>query len=366
MLLKRMKLLAGIIAGKPFTGPIDIDLELTDSCSAGCVMCNNWSPYSEEHGKEKRAAGYLDHGKYKKMLSDFRKMEVERINFTGAGEPVLYPGIIEIVEETRKAGFKTSITTNGIYLERKILKGLYDAGIEHMEFSVHAATAETYAKIHPALGWSVFERLKGTIKDLTEMKRAQGSRKPHVSVVYVVCNLNYAEIAEAVGMCAELGAEILYFKRLDVTEATKGLLLSQEQAEEMKRLFVLAKDAAKKQGIRIYSDSFGRCEMGGFTTGDYTSKYYERFPCYAGWTLAWVSLNGDMAPCCGSINHPIGNIYKSSLYDIWHSEKYREFRRKGMELYGRKNLENIAKCHSCNHLEKNYAIFKALHPLNIS
>ena len=60
MLLKRIKVAAGIISGKPYTGPIEINLDIASICTAGCVMCWHWSPSSMDRNKVKKGTGYLD------------------------------------------------------------------------------------------------------------------------------------------------------------------------------------------------------------------------------------------------------------------------------------------------------------------
>ena len=362
MILKKLKVLAGIITGRPFTGPMQVVVDLTNRCSAGCVMCWDWSPYAQEYTEKRKADGYLDYKKYNKMLADFREMEVGTVHLVGRGDPLLHPEVLKIAEETKRAGFETIITTSGLYFNKEMLDRIIDTGIDKIEFSIHAASAETYRKIHPNLGEPAIEGIKDTIKHISELKKKSSRTKPDIGIVFVVCNLNYKDIEKTVVMAAHTGADFVFIRRLDVAEATKHLLLNDEQVRETKNLLAVARETARKLNIRIETDPFEQYSINGLMTGDYDSAYYAEFPCYVGWAFARVLMDGNIVPCCGSSYYPMGSVYENSLYDIWHSEKYLEFRKKGMSVYGKEGVAKIGKCHACAHFSTNHQIYMALHP----
>jgi len=50
-------------------------------------------------------------------------------------------------------------------------------------------------------------------------------------------------------------------------------------------------------------------------------------PCIIGWHSLVVRTGGPVAPCCILQGSPLGDIFKTSLRDVWYGEEYTRFRR---------------------------------------
>jgi hypothetical protein len=92
---------------------LQFEVQLADQCNLNCKSCNHFSPLAPEH--------YLDTDNYGKDCERLAKLTSGRartIRLMG-GEPLLHPGITDIIGLTRKnfpGGTAVKIITNGILL----------------------------------------------------------------------------------------------------------------------------------------------------------------------------------------------------------------------------------------------------------
>lgn len=81
--------------------------------------------------------------------------EVQSIDFSGGGEPLLQPRLVEWITEANTAGCETGFLTNGFLLKRETAEQMISAGLDWIAFSMDGATADIYEKIrasyHPPL-----------------------------------------------------------------------------------------------------------------------------------------------------------------------------------------------------------------------
>ncbi|CAH0996909.1 GTP 3',8-cyclase [Emticicia aquatica] len=97
--------------------PILCNYYVTYRCNATCSFCDIWE----------KPSPYITIENFRENLKDLKKLGVKVIDFTG-GEPLLHRELDLFLEESKKAGFITTVTTNCLlypkYSER--LKGKID------------------------------------------------------------------------------------------------------------------------------------------------------------------------------------------------------------------------------------------------
>jgi radical SAM protein with 4Fe4S-binding SPASM domain len=326
-------------------------------------MCWWWSPLLKEHPSREWANQKIDYELFKELIKDFQKLDVKRIVLGGQGDPLLYPKILEAIEISKKAGLEVSLITCGAYFTEKRIRKIFDLGVDNIDISLQAATPATYVKIHPAQKEGTFERIKKELFLLRELKEKYHRKTPGIQIIFVICTLNYQEVVKAVELAKEVGAESVGFKRIDVLPETKGLLLMDGQLAELKNLLKKAKEEATKSGIATSLDFYQKFIVDGLTTGVYTSAYYTLVPCYVGWLSSRILSDGSVIPCCGCYDVIFGNINKLSFTTIWNSEKYKQFRKKSINIWKNSNLVQKCKCSSCIDFEFNLGVYRKLHPL---
>lgn len=87
---------------------------LTLDCDCSCKHC-----YidSQPRGQEPT----LELSQWKQIISHFRRQGGREVNFHG-GEPLLYPGLHQLIDHAHAVGLKTSIATNCLYISRETVE----------------------------------------------------------------------------------------------------------------------------------------------------------------------------------------------------------------------------------------------------
>lgn len=361
--LKKMQVALGIITKKVFTGPIDVSVDLTRKCATDCMMCWYWSPLLHRKPAQEWANQHIEYELFVKLVEDFKKLHVKRIILGGQGDPFLYPQIKDVIKTTKDAGIGVSLITAGNYFSEKRINEMVELKVDHIDVSVQAATDETYKKVHPTLKEGTFGKIKESLLLISDLKKKYKQSVPTVSLIFVVCNLNYQDTVKMVELAAEVGAGNVGFKRIDVIPETKQLLMNEKQVKELEILLREARVKAKQFNICTSIDFYQKYIVKGLTTGRYTSDYYTQVPCYVGWLSARILSDGSVIPCCGCYDVVMGNIRNSSFTEIWNSKDYREFREKSINIWKNQELVHKCKCYSCIDFEFNLGVYRRLHPV---
>jgi len=111
--------------------PVLCNYYVTYRCNAKCSFCDIWE----------RPSPYVTLADYAANLKDLKRLGVRIIDFTG-GEPLLHQQLDEMLAMAKKAGFITTVTTNGMLYPKmaKKLQGVVDM----LHFSLDAADKETH------------------------------------------------------------------------------------------------------------------------------------------------------------------------------------------------------------------------------
>jgi radical SAM protein with 4Fe4S-binding SPASM domain len=78
--------------------------------------------------------------------------------------------------------------------------------------------------------------------------------------------------------------------------------------------------------------------------GTYEIKNSLENNCWKLWHACVISWDGLVVPCCfdKDADHRLGDLKKDSFLEVWHSDTYKEFRKK--LISGRKNIDICANC----------------------
>ena len=87
--------------------PISIQLAPTDKCNLNCTMCS----------VKNRDGDELSLSQCMQVLRDFRTLGAQTVEFTGGGDPTMYPFINEIIACASVLGYKIGLITNGVKLD---------------------------------------------------------------------------------------------------------------------------------------------------------------------------------------------------------------------------------------------------------
>src|SRR3954449_5629422 len=117
--------------------------------------------------------------------------DLERITLQGLGEPLLCPDLLPMVELARERGIDVGFNTNGMLLTQPVAERLVAAGVSWLHVSLDGATPATYEHIREGAD---FARVCDNLQGLLAVRRAAGSSRPWIQVVFVAMQQNVHEL----------------------------------------------------------------------------------------------------------------------------------------------------------------------------
>lgn len=289
-------------------------IEPTTRCNLKCEVC------FKQHWMDQE--GEMEWELFEKILKDATKFpRLETIVFGGIGEPTLHPRISEMVERASKMGFKTYITTNGLFLNIPELLELVEKGLTGFYFSVdYMPTSETPLQ-HVSAGL-VLERIKYIANWRERMKLG----RPFIGVQVVVTKYNYKDLPGLVRVLKNHGVdEIVISNLIPVHHSLRdaivydGSVNMEPVVEELEKL--------ASRGVRLRLSLF--------------SLKTERRCLFDEARATIVRWDGEVSPCYRflhsyreyvfgrekQVNHySFGNVKNKGLDEIWVSREYTRFR----------------------------------------
>lgn len=113
--------------------------ELTYSCRLRCVYCSN-----PTHVAQRATA--LSTDDWLRVIDEAASLGALHVHFTG-GEPLLFDDLEQLVRLARQRQLYTNLITSGVPLSRERLTALIDAGLDHVQVSLQAATKAANLRI---------------------------------------------------------------------------------------------------------------------------------------------------------------------------------------------------------------------------
>ena len=365
--ISEIKMVAGILDGsEAFTGPLSVQIDLTNRCNNNCIGCWCNSPLLDDKAMDKETKKKeLPFELVKKVIDELDKMCVREVYLTGGGEPFMHSRIMDIIEYIKSKGIGCDMSTNFTLISKEKAEKLVDLGVDHMNISMWAGTPKSYVKTHPNKTDKDFYKMRYTLSYIANLKNKKGKKKPHINIYNVISNLNYNEIKEMIDFAFLVKADSVDFTMMDPVEGrTEILLLNEKQKCELIKEINKMKGYVDKKnaelGVELKVNSLEqflrRVSNENSKEGKYDSDIIDAIPCYAGWTFARVMANGDVLSCLKSHLIPIGNIYKQSFKSLWYSKKQRLFREKSRYKKSDPYFSKINCYKSCDNLGTNLSI----------
>ncbi|MGD9225299.1 MAG: radical SAM/SPASM domain-containing protein, partial [Desulfobacterales bacterium] len=300
-------------------------VESAIACNLKCVMC----PW-REIAKKATDRGIMAPEIWKAIRPYLP--QVQSLDFTGGGEPLLQPRLAEWIADAAKAGCETGFLSNGLLLKEEKLKEILDAGIDWICISMDGATAETYNKIRVG---SDFDQVCDNVANIA---RLRAGNIPKTMINFVLMDINAHQMEEMVQLAARLGVDQLNFKQCDVIRGREGkgfgLFASRETGEirRLQKLLEKARRLAKKLNVETTAFAFTPQELAVCEQDPRDSLF--------------IGYDGTVAPCINlALGGPTtflgeevtipsvhyGRLPGDDLMDLWETESCQFYREKFQE-----------------------------------
>jgi len=337
-LRQKVGLLRGLLDGQvAHTGPLFVDVDVTERCNLQCIGCMYHSPLLDHSGQGQRD---IPLKMLEKLSSELRGMGTRSIILQGAGEPLLHPDIAEIIATFKDAGFAVKLLTNGTLLNRKNAQKLIKAGLNVLQVSLWATTPEHYRAQYPGTSLDTFELVIENLRLFSIIKAESVRTTPLLLVHYPINANNYQSIDRLIDLAQSAKCSGVSFAPWYAAGASVDQF-SLSTAQERDVVQSLGRAKRRAESLNIHhnlNQVLSRYRIG--------KAIWESCPCYIAWFHARIRVNGDVDPC-GRCKLSLGSLQEWSFPQLWNESEIRAFRRSAMTLEGVTGLRAQCDCTYC-------------------
>jgi radical SAM protein with 4Fe4S-binding SPASM domain len=293
-----------VVRGVPYT----ISVEPTCLCNLRCPECPTGS------GIIRRENTNLDLMLYQRLIDEIKTTTLHLFLYF-QGEPFINRDIFDMIKYAADKKIFTIISTNGQFLDNEINKKIIKSGLNRLIISVDGTNQETFEKYR--VGGDLKLILEGT-KNLNALKKIDKKRTPEIVFQFLVFRHNEAQVSNIKKLGKISGANRTWIKSAQI--------IHPDRAQEALPL--------NPDYSRYFFDEEGRIKI----------KSGLKNQCRRLWRTCVITTDGHVLPCCFDKEgkYIMGDLQDTKLSEIWHSQKYFEFRT-GI-LNNRREIEICTNC----------------------
>jgi radical SAM protein with 4Fe4S-binding SPASM domain len=329
--------------------PKAVSLQVTDACNLRCRMCYEWGDtgiYSRPDGLRKAAV--LDLELAKRIVDELESVRPFYSLF--GGEPLMYPGLEELIRTIKQAGSFIDTPTNGTLLEKHAAM-LVETGFDYVRVSLDGPRDIDDRQ----RGEGSYDKAMTGIAALQREKRKAGSDTPMIGIIYTVTPENHTSLERFFLHDLDLDAigpvtiQMQNYVTPDMGEAYARLLrtkfdLSNERywrsllrspadfaemdTAELSRQANLVCERLQALGkpVQFLPPTLTEGSLDAYFAARWTEMADTYTHCSVPWLSADVTARGELASCHVFYDLVMGSLYEHSFEDLWNSERYRTFR----------------------------------------
>lgn len=316
--------------------PIHVEISPTSACNQKCILC--YVDFKKHKPKQLDTEILVD------LVADFRKFGVKSFLLAGEGEPTLNPGIVDMLNESKKAGVDAALNTNGVLYDDGTISDTLEA-LTWVRFTMQSSSPSLYSRIHRSPE-SHFHKAVSNIESAVRMKKDK-NLPVTLGLQQILINENAEDVFGMARLAKEIGVDYFIVKKFSAHPGNTYsvpddlFMKSLDQFDKVESLFTPSFTPIVRR--RNFSDT--------------RLRTYTR--CLGLPFLAQVIADGRVAPCSMFFEDSdpcYGNLHDAGFADIWRSEKKRLLQR---EI--EKNLD-VAGCISyCRHHNINKFLWNMSH-----
>jgi len=275
--------------------PMMVVLSFVYPCNAECPNC----PYTNSNIRGTyKDAPFMSEETFK-IIADEVGPHKAWIRLSGGGEPMLHSKAVECIEYAKEKGAKIGLITNGSKFNEENSMRLLTAGVDMIEFSVDASDPETYSRVRKGLDWEVL------LENVDRMVHLRGKLNSPTKIISSIINQQGVDVDKAVEF---------WSSRVDEVQKRKYLTWS-------------------------YSDPSISADPAPYLEPN------DEIPCPFIFERLNIDSRGKVMVCGYDIaaDTNMGNVHSQSIQEIWHGERFSEYREKHLNGKGN-DMELCKKC----------------------
>lgn len=289
--------------------PVSLSFEPTTSCNLRCPECPSGLRAFT------RPTGMLGNRFFQQTIDQLSR-DLLYLIFYFQGEPYLNPDFLEMVAYASARGIYTATSTNAHYLNDRNARRTVESGLDRLIISIDGTTQDVYEQYR--VGGKLEKVLEGA-RNIVKWKKELKSRTPFVFFQFLVVRPNEHQLEDIRRLAREVGVDEVRFKTAQVYDYQHD-----------------------PNGLIPVNEKYSRYRKG--RNGEYVFKNTLENHCWRLWHATVITWDGLVVPCCfdKDAQHPLGDLKGRTFREVWHDEKYVEFRRQ--VLKSRKNIDICANC----------------------
>lgn len=270
--------------------PLLVDIELSTACNLKCPMCYT---ITEDFAK-KVHRGFMEFNLFKKIIDEIAG-KVPAIRLSLRGEPTIHPDFIKCIHYAKQAGIKeVSTLTNGSTLSEPFFEKIMLAGIDWITISIDGI-GDMYESIRKPLK---FVDTLNKLKMIKEIKDRYNVSRP---------------VIKAQGIWPSIKNNLDEYYHV----------------------------------LEPYTDLIAFNPLIDYLDNDTDIVYDEDFSCPQLYQRMVIGVDGKVMPCSNDEMSRlcVGDVYKNTVYDIWHGDKLEKLREVHKCDSGFKSIELCKLCY---------------------
>jgi len=280
--------------------PLDtVYIEITKSCNLRCIHCYDDAILGN-------SSNSLTNSELTDIIDECDELGVIDFVITG-GEPLMYDGVLDILNYIKKRRMDFSLFTNGVLLNEGIIKELNQLNPEYVAVSVDSLHEDVYRKIR---GGGSLKRVLGNI----ELMIDEGINVRINSTIFKSINDSEEEINFLISSLKQMGIGLIAI----------GDVMNYGRANAT---YIPDLDINKKIKMAFGdSDEIKQSDSHNYELLDPNSRQNY---CGVGVSFSMIISNGDitLCPVLSGDEFVVGNIKSDDLKFLWeNSELFNSFR----------------------------------------
>ena len=287
--------------------PIYVRLKPINSCNHKCFFCVYNADYSNMHANMLKK-DIISKEKMFEILDDFKDMGVKATTFSGGGESLLHPNIVEFFEKTKENNIDLSIITNAQLLSGDRAKSLYDA--KWIRVSVDYYDKKSFCESR-SVSENKFDEIINNIANFYENKQ----HFCDLTMNYIITQLNYKYVYDAVKFYKTLNLDNI---RLCPVWTKDYVEYHKDIKESVIKQIKDARNDFQDDKYIVY-DSYN-------ITEEVINRKYDK--CFVMQTIPAIGADYKVYTCHNKAYDDsgiIGDIKNQSFKQMWFSETTKEF-----------------------------------------
>ena len=316
------------------TPPLYVRIKPINACNHKCFYCAYNKTFVTNMNNDMEYKDIISKEKLIEVLEDFSDMGVKAITFSGGGEPLLHPNIIDFIDKSRELEINYSIITNGQVLDGKIAESLYDAS--WVRISVDYSNLETFTNIR-GRGEKYYNKVLDNIKNFNINKNPECN----FGLNFIINEYNYKQIYSACVLFKPF-VENIRFSPVWTPDFEK-------YHEPFKEIVIKQLEQARNE---FDSPEFKVLDSYDISNTTINRKYDK---CYVMQTMPVIGADAKVYTCHNKAYDNegiIGDISNQSFKTMWNSPET-------AEIFKNFKASEICK-HQCSNDEKNIIINEIL------